>query len=199
MKIVKMTIHMPFNYGEDTKEKDAAEKAQLADFLSANGLTANSDTDKGVVICTPDHVINAMQCFGVSSYNKIGVKKVEVLFDSVDETAERLDTLLTRMQMAATKIEAQAQCLYDTNADGIPKVDGVWNNKTQSPVVGTLLHQVNELSLCENFCTDELQGMLNEGWRLIAVCPQESRRPDYILGRTMSEPKLPNGARRGSS
>lgn len=199
MKIVKMTVHMPFNYGEDTKEKDAAEKAQLADFLSANGLTANNDTDKGVVICTPDHVINAMQCFGVSSYNKIGVKKVEVLFDSVDETAERLDTLLTRMQMAATKIESQVQCLYETTADGVPRVDGLWNNKTQSPVVGTLLHQVNELSLCENFCTDELQGMLNEGWRLIAVCPQESRRPDYILGRTMSEPKLPNGARRGSS
>lgn len=33
-------------------------------------------------------------------------------------------------------------------------------------------------------CTDDLQGYLDEGWRILAVCPQpDSRRPDYILGR----------------
>jgi len=199
MKIVKMVIHMPYNYGENTKEKDDAEKAQLADFLSANGLKSNSETQKGVIICGPEHVVAAMETFGVSMYNKIGVESVETIFDPINETAERLDALLTRMQISASKIEAQAQCLFDTSAEGIPKVDGLWNNKTQSPIPGSILHQINELSLCENFCTDELQGMLSEGWRLIAVCPQESRRPDYVLGRILPESGLPSSAKRGSS
>lgn len=37
-------------------------------------------------------------------------------------------------------------------------------------------------------CTDELQGYLDDGWRILAVCPQpNSRRPDYIIGRNNKE------------
>lgn len=36
----------------------------------------------------------------------------------------------------------------------------------------------------EDACTQELQRHLDEGWRILAVCPQpNSRRPDYVLGR----------------
>jgi hypothetical protein len=39
--------------------------------------------------------------------------------------------------------------------------------------------------LLDDACTDNLQAHLNEGWRIIAVCPPDAkRRPDYILGRT---------------
>lgn len=48
---------------------------------------------------------------------------------------------------------------------------------------GNPLWQVNDLMLCEDFCTDELQVRLNEGWRILACCVQAQRRPDYILGR----------------
>lgn len=50
------------------------------------------------------------------------------------------------------------------------------------------LYSVNEVALLPDACTNELQGMLDEGWRLLCVCPPNSqRRPDYILGRHNKE------------
>lgn len=47
------------------------------------------------------------------------------------------------------------------------------------------LTSMNEVNYLEDACTNLLQEHLNEGWRIIAVCPpNDSRRPTYILGRT---------------
>lgn len=52
-------------------------------------------------------------------------------------------------------------------------------------VPNVALQSYNEVQLLEDCCTDELQRQLDEGWRIIAVCPPNStRRPDYILGRS---------------
>jgi hypothetical protein len=53
----------------------------------------------------------------------------------------------------------------------------------QVPHIGLLA--IDEVQVCENYCTDQLQRDLNNGWRIICVCPPNAaRRPDYILGRT---------------
>jgi hypothetical protein len=50
------------------------------------------------------------------------------------------------------------------------------------PNIGLL--SMNRVLLLENSCTDELQEKLDEGWRILAICPPNgTRRPDYILGR----------------
>lgn len=54
------------------------------------------------------------------------------------------------------------------------------------PDLGLL--QIREVEVMEDACTHALQGMLDEGWRILAVCPPNAaRRPDYILGRTTKE------------
>jgi hypothetical protein len=54
----------------------------------------------------------------------------------------------------------------------------------QVAIPNLLLFAVDEVRLLENGCTDELQRMLEDGWRILAVCPPPAqRRPDYILGR----------------
>ena len=64
------------------------------------------------------------------------------------------------------------------------KVDGVEGN------IGELhihlpnydLHSFNKVHLLEDCCTDRLQSLLDEGWRILSVCPPKSqRRPDYIM------------------
>lgn len=46
------------------------------------------------------------------------------------------------------------------------------------------LMNITEVTWREDCCTEELQEMLDKGWRLLAVCPPNAqRRPDYILGR----------------
>jgi hypothetical protein len=43
---------------------------------------------------------------------------------------------------------------------------------------------IREVTHLDDACTDVLQGYLNEGWCILAVCPPNAqRRPDYILGR----------------
>lgn len=51
------------------------------------------------------------------------------------------------------------------------------------PNIGLLV--IDEVRVEEDSCTDQLQRRLDEGWRIIAVCPPNgTRRPDYVLGRS---------------
>lgn len=44
---------------------------------------------------------------------------------------------------------------------------------------------ISEVTNLDDCCTQELQNYLNDGWRILAVCPPNAqRRPDYILGRS---------------
>lgn len=59
-----------------------------------------------------------------------------------------------------------------------------FNQRVEVHTPGNALALFNDIMLAEDCCTDALQNSLNEGWRIIAVCPQpDQRRPDYILGR----------------
>lgn len=49
------------------------------------------------------------------------------------------------------------------------------------------LMNINEVMVMEDCCTDRLQDELDNGYRILAVCPPcAQRRPDYILGRNKS-------------
>lgn len=56
------------------------------------------------------------------------------------------------------------------------------------------LNSFNEVSWAEDMCTEMLQKQLDQGWRILAVCPPKSqRRPDYIFGRYNKEKDQSNG------
>jgi len=61
--------------------------------------------------------------------------------------------------------------------------DVTFNQKCDVHISGNMLLTINDLILIEDSCTDEIQIELNNGWRIVAVCVQPQRRPDYILGR----------------
>lgn len=55
----------------------------------------------------------------------------------------------------------------------------------QVAIPNLLLFAVDEVTWLEDACTEDLQKHLDDGWRILAVCPAEnSRRPTYIIGRT---------------
>lgn len=59
-----------------------------------------------------------------------------------------------------------------------------FNQRVEVHIPGNALTVYNKTQLLEDCCTDHLQEELDQGWRIIAVCPQpDQRRPDYILGR----------------
>lgn len=70
---------------------------------------------------------------------------------------------------------------YGTRIDPIDVTEG---SAVQIAVPDMALMYIDEVCVETDFCTDALQDMLNEGWRILAICPPNSqRRPDYILGR----------------
>lgn len=61
---------------------------------------------------------------------------------------------------------------------------GQFNEKVEVYTPGMGLMLFNRVMLLEDACSDALQTELDNGWKIIAACPQPNqRRPDYILGR----------------
>jgi len=59
-----------------------------------------------------------------------------------------------------------------------------FNNRCDVHIGNLGLLNINQLAYTTDKCTEELQNILDEGWRILAVCPQpDQRRPDYVLGR----------------
>lgn len=60
----------------------------------------------------------------------------------------------------------------------------VVNNRVNVAVPGLGLLAIAEAHVEYDLCTDRLNVLLQEGWRILAICPQpDQRRPDYILGK----------------
>lgn len=66
-------------------------------------------------------------------------------------------------------------------ADRVPMI----NQKISVALPGFGLLMLNDVKVLVDCCTDVLSDELEDGWRIIAACPQpDQRRPDYVLGRT---------------
>ncbi|AZV01533.1 hypothetical protein FHP_009c [Pseudomonas phage vB_PaeM_fHoPae01] len=118
------------------------------------------------------------------------ITNLVLLWDDVEPEAA-LRPMLERLELAASRL-AGMSVSYINQPEMVSGIEG-WNSLTGSAIPGPNLQSVNRLLLKEDCCTDELQSALDAGWRLLAVCPQEARRPDYILGRF--DPVPPTGPR----
>jgi hypothetical protein len=59
-----------------------------------------------------------------------------------------------------------------------------FNQKCDVHVANLGLLHINQTGYAVDKCTEELQDILNKGWKIIACCVQpDQRRPDYILGK----------------
>jgi hypothetical protein len=67
----------------------------------------------------------------------------------------------------------------------IAAMQPAFNERVQVVVPGFALMEIRHVEVRRDYCSDALQEDLDEGWRILAICPQpDQRRPDYILGRT---------------
>jgi hypothetical protein len=71
--------------------------------------------------------------------------------------------------------------LGDTGVMKESIVEAVKLNQVRMP--DNMMLQVREVKAAEDMCTDDLQkNYLDEGWKILAVLPQNGqRRPDYVL------------------
>ena len=195
MRLFKLSLSLPSFYGHGDEPVREALRKQFDQFAKSkiseiDGLTvARWDSEswfsRGYEVVVDEKAFASVhfmgkQIFQLGDYPEnlpkdgFSVDNIEKIYDGADPYGP-LRNILERLELAAHRLEA-----VDGQTVDYP---GVWNNKTTSPLSGTHLVNVNDLMLLQDACTDELQNTLDQGWRLIAVCPQEQRRPDYVLGR----------------
>jgi hypothetical protein len=168
MRLYKVKIAIPGYWSDaDKKEKHEADKARLESVFYAL-TTRPVDLSDEIYLITEVDLPAILESFHLGEdYRQINIVSIRLAID-LSDPAKTLQPMIERLELAASRLTA--------------KHDG-FNQHTQSPIAGPHLLSVNDTLLCEDCCTNELQARLDEGWRIIAVCPQEARRPDYILGR----------------
>lgn len=188
MKVLKMTTGFPYGEDDATKQREQ----EIKDYLSQFREVPADEYRSAAHIVSEVEAAGALVALGCYDFSKGGIKGAVELYDTTSVHTEELHNILSRLQVAAAKLEVQSAIGIDQGFHHQPG----WNTKAQSPLSGPVLHSFDELMLCQDYCTDALQDRLNEGWRIVAVCPQEARRPDYVLGRSMAT-RLPEAAQRG--
>jgi len=64
----------------------------------------------------------------------------------------------------------------------------VVNEKCNVIVNGLGTLSIDTVKVVQDYCTERLNDELEKGWRIVAVCVQpDQRRPDYILGKTITQ------------
>lgn len=96
---------------------------------------------------------------------------------SRDEASQSVATMLVKLQDRIDALEMR-ESRYD-----LAKL-AEKGCVAQIAIPDLALMRITEVTYLDDACTDRLQGYLDAGWRILAVCPPNAqRRPDYILGR----------------
>jgi hypothetical protein len=106
--------------------------------------------------------------------------KVNVIIGKVVETTQALEILHT-----LRRIEERLNVLEVKSPVGLPnkpvyESDGI----TRFAMPEWFIAHIKKVEVRIDSCTDSIQQDLDNGWHILAICPQAGqRRPDYILGR----------------
>lgn len=88
------------------------------------------------------------------------------------EIVNALRRIEQRMDQVPAEAGLPAKPVYET--DGI----------TRAAMPEWFIAHIRTVEVRVDYCTTALQQDLDEGWHILAICPQSGqRRPDYILGR----------------
>jgi acylphosphatase len=160
------TVKAAHCWGEDGKQREVSQ----ATILASMGL--HKSLMSGLVVCTAEQAIELLLQGFCEKYSN--ETSIEVVYEGEESTN------ITDLVNAAITASITA-------------CENSYNTKTNCPPTDRHLLSITETKLLENACTDLLQENLTEGWRILTVCPQPQRRPDYVLGRAY----LPEKASRG--
>lgn len=153
-------------------EKERAEQAVLEDAqvvsLGKHGIILVKDAPL---------VINEKQMVGLTIDKVVFELVREIPTDTEDDPTDLNGVMRKFNRMAAKLMSLPGLQRNDDKHD-------CQNERVHVHMPGQALSTYNEIQLIENECSDQLQRSLDDGWRIIAACPQpDARRPDYILGR----------------
>lgn len=187
MRVLQVTLEHIYEWDSDKALAEAkvaeriAERRAVLDRLHIRNSHLEDNQLKALtIIVSGDQLIELL----------MAKQKPEIINDTTFG-GDALAGVVDRLEAVVAKTEAFGAAL--------PDVQSNYNEKVEVYTPGAGLMLFNSTMLLEDSCSDDLQTALDQGWRIIAACPQpNARRPDYIMGRYDPEHKPANtSAKRG--
>ena len=127
----------------------------------------------------PNYFMDADECLKLNYGEQRAVVDISTMnpmhfkfFVVVKPIAVHVSTTLDALEALINKLES------------LPSIAQTLNTKCDVHIGGTQLMTMNRLCLVKDACTDHLQALLSEGWRILSINVQpDQRRSDYVLGR----------------
>jgi hypothetical protein len=189
MRILNVQLDSIYIYtmddSEESKAKRDREKLARAEkrraTLAKVGLIVDeTDLTRAIPVAVTETQLADLMAMGESVH-------VSSSFDVAADPLLRASSVITEAAAKVAKF-----------ADSLPDVNNHYNERVEVYTPGAGLMLFNRVMLLQDGCSDALQSELDNGWRIVAACPQpDQRRPDYILGRY--DPAHAEEAGRGSS
>lgn len=166
-----LTVQLSYIHGDEETVKRGCEKRRKV--LESVGIIIPDETEmgRGTIAVTDKQYIDL-----VALKERMDVISVSTVGDTVDGMVDKMAHIASRFERFAEKV-GNVQ----------------YNEKCEVYTPGAGLMLFNRVTLLTDACSDALQAELDNGWRIIAACPQpDQRRPDYVLGKY--EPNYESGA-----
>lgn len=166
--------------GDDAKkaEQTARLVEKRRDALAKVGVqTDETDLSGSMSVVVTERQLADLMIMGQSIHAQASINVAE---DPIMRAAQAIE-------VAAEKVARFSESL--------PEVNNNFNERVEVYTPGAGLMLFNRVMLLQDACSDALQSEMDNGWRIIAACPQpDQRRPDYILGRYDPKYALESGA-----
>lgn len=181
MRLITATLDSIYVW-EGNEAKKAAQTAKLVesrrDALAKLGIqTDETDLARAIQIVVTERQLADLMIMGQSVHAQASLNVAE---DPIMRAAQAIE-------VAAEKVARFSESL--------PEVNNNFNERVEVYTPGAGLMLFNRVMLLQDACSDALQMEMDNGWRIIAACPQpDQRRPDYIMGRYDPKYALESGA-----
>lgn len=156
-------VEAEYLYGDDEDEKRAKQLSIVAELGLKETDQRAIGRGKRTVVCMAEEalaLVSAGYCGSLLSA------------DSFPVELHSFDWGLDVESLVRVAIEKTAE-----------SIGNLFNERCGQEQPSPSLMAVTTTMLEEDCCTDKLQERLDDGWRILAVCPQPKRRPDYVLGK----------------
>lgn len=152
-----MTVHVNFKFKWRWKPTD--EQLQKLNAIIPDGIKI--DENEGWLDSYETYTANIHQLLAIT--NQFELEQTSP--SHILQLSEQIDELIARMNLYSKDQQFNEACnVHITN-------------------VGLLT--IQKVKIETNMCTDMIQDELDDGWKILAICPQpDQRRPDYVLGKS---------------
>lgn len=119
-------------------------------------------------------------------YSKEYICDMDLFFTKHPDVKVKVRGMPKTVEQNYTHVIQEIMAIQEKFESSMKKFDKQiqFNEKVNVHVGGFALMSINQMGFGEDMCTEEVQGILNKGWKILAVCVQpDGRRPDYIFGK----------------